>query len=253
MTGSAGVRHTFRYRAEASLEPGAIVVLDDGDAHHLTRVVRRREGDPVELFDPSGEVWAAVVARADPPVQLRVLQALGAGPALVPVDLYLGVGDWGRFDRVVTELTEIGVASITVMSTERGHGRGGQDAFDRRRVRVVRLIDAAGQQCGRAARPALRGLVPFSAVMAEIDTARAYLVDPRGDAGLGDAVRRSAIERATILVGPAAGFAEGEVQAARAAGVAVCRLGEATLRAETAAVVATTLAADALGHVGGAA
>jgi RsmE family RNA methyltransferase len=53
-------------------------------------------------------------------------------------------------------------------------------------------------------------------------------------------------------VGPDAGFSDGEISHARAQGLAVCRLGTATLRAETAALVATAVAADALGFLGGA-
>lgn len=244
------MKHTFRYRVGSEPEPGAVIALPGADSHHLARVIRRRVGDPVELFDPAGRIWAGVVHAVGPPSEVRVLDSRRVGPSLVPVDLYLGVGDWGRFDRVVTEITEIGVASITVMATERGHVRGGQDAFDRRRTRVCSVIDVAGRQSGRAATVALRGLVPFSDVIAEVETSHAYLVDPRGEAGLGAAMRAAGVDRAAILVGPAAGFSDAEVTAARARGVAVCRLGDATLRAETAAVVAATLAADALGHLG---
>ena len=53
--------------------------------------------------------------------------------------------------------------------------------------------------------------------------------------------------------GPEAGFGEDEVAAARAAGLTVCGLGAAILRAETAALVAVTLALAAGGALDGAA
>jgi 16S rRNA (uracil1498-N3)-methyltransferase len=244
------VTHTFRYRIAGDLAPGALVDLPADDSHHLARVVRRATGDAVELLDPHGRIWPAVVESPGPPATVRVIDAPRTGPPLAPVDLYLGSLDGGRLDLVVEKITEIGLASITLMSCERGKQRGGQEAFDRRRARLTRVVEAATRQCGRAERPALRGLVPFSTVIAEVDTAHAFLVDPEGELGLGHALRGRLLDRAAILVGPDAGFSGAELDAARSRGVAVCRLGDATLRAETAAIVATSLVADALGFLG---
>ncbi len=79
-----------------------------------------------------------------------------------------------------------------------------------------------------------------------------FLVDSRGSTGLGEAVRDRPQARVSIVVGPDAGFSDAEVAHAAARGVAVCRLGDATLRAETAALAATVVAADALGVLGAA-
>jgi 16S rRNA (uracil1498-N3)-methyltransferase len=46
----------------------------------------------------------------------------------------------------------------------------------------------------------------------------------------------------SLVVGPDAGFSDAEVAQARAAGLAVCRLGPTILRAETAAVAAMAIA-----------
>jgi RsmE family RNA methyltransferase len=51
-------------------------------------------------------------------------------------------------------------------------------------------------------------------------------------------------------VGPEAGFGDAEVALARDAGLAVCGLGTAILRAETAALVAVSLALAAGGALG---
>ena len=46
-----------------------------------------------------------------------------------------------------------------------------------------------------------------------------------------------------MVVGPQAGFSEGEVALAREAGLPVCTLGPTILRAETAAIAAVAIAA----------
>ena len=55
------MRHTFRYLLDAPVAPGARVVLGRDDSHHLTRVVRRRTGDAIEVGDGVGGAWSATV------------------------------------------------------------------------------------------------------------------------------------------------------------------------------------------------
>ncbi len=245
------MKHTFRYTSGDELRAGIAVSLDGADSHHLTRVVRRRVGDPVEIRDALGRLWPAVVEDLGPPVSLRLGGEPRPAPRPAPIGLHLGQLDAGRLDLVVEKATEIGIARLTVVACARDGRRRDQGAFDGRRDRLERIVDAAARQSGQGNRPEIRGLVPFAAVIGELAPARTFLLDARGDHGLTDALRASPAGSVDLLVGPQSGFAVEEIGAARERGVAICRLGEATLRAETAALVAITLAADALGHLGG--
>ena len=244
--------HTFRYVAAGTVIAGGAVELTGADTHHLVRVVRRGRGDPVEVIDDAGRIWPAVVDEVGPPAVVRVAQAPRAGPPSLPLDLYVGLLDWGRLDLLVEKCTELGVDRIVVFTSERGRRRGDQEAFDRRVERLDRLIEAAARQSGRGSGTHVCGLVPFSAMVDDVDPQRTFLVDGRGRTGLGEAVRDRPQSRVSIVVGPDAGFSDAEVAQAAARGVAVCRLGDATLRAETAALAATVVAADALGVLGAA-
>ena len=244
------MRHTFRYAVAGTPEAGATVELTPPDSHHLARVVRRRTGDEIEVIDAVGRIWPAVVDHLGPPVRARLAAAPRPGPRAVPIDLFLGILDWGRLDIVVEKCTELGVDRITVFTSDRARRRVDQAAFERRLDRMGRLAEAAARQSGRGTRPDLRGLVPFSAMVDEALATQTFLVDAHGDDGLGESLRARPLLRAAIVVGPDAGFSDGEVELARAHGIAVCRLGGATLRTETAALVATAVAADALGFLG---
>ena len=87
---------------------------------------------------------------------------------------------------------------------------------------------------------------------AEIPSGEGFLIDPRGDAPLTSAISTGGgpAARVALVVGPDAGFSEGEVARARAAGLPVAHLGPAVLRAETAAIAAVTIAASAGWGVG---
>jgi 16S rRNA (uracil1498-N3)-methyltransferase len=244
------VKHTFRSTVADVPQPGATITLGADDGHHLIRVARRGVGDSTEVIDPDGQIWPAVIEAVGPPVQLRVGDTPRSGPAVVPIDLYIGSLEWGRFDLVVEKCTEIGIASLTMFSSERAGRKTDQQGFDRRRERLDRLADAAAKQSGQGRRPELRGLVPFSTVIRGIPTGTGFVVDARGQRTLGQALRAAAPERAAIVVGSDAGFSEAEIDQARQSGLAICGLGASTLRAETAALVAVAVAADGLGAMG---
>ncbi|HWH15297.1 MAG TPA: RsmE family RNA methyltransferase [Miltoncostaeaceae bacterium] len=246
------MRHTFRYLLTAPPAPGATVMLAPADAHHLSRVVRRRAGDPVEMIDADGRVWPAVVVDTGAEARVRLADGPRPGPPPAPVVLAQGLAEWGRLDTLVEKCAELGVPRIVLLTTERTRRVPDPDAWRRRRERLVRVAQAAARQSGQSHLPAVEGLVPAAAALA--GPGERVMLDGRGDRPLGAhlAGRPDAAAQLTLLVGPDAGWSGHEVAAARAAGVAVCTLGAATLRAETAGLVAVTLALAAAGHLDGA-
>jgi 16S rRNA (uracil1498-N3)-methyltransferase len=246
------MKHTFRATIDHVPEPTGRVVLAVDDGRHLVRVARLGVGDAIEVIDPLGQIWPSVIEDVGPPTSVRVDAELRQGPSTLPLDLYIGALEWGRFDLVVEKCTEIGVAHITMFRSERAGVKANQDGFDKRQERLVRLADAAAKQSGRGRRPDVRGLVPFSTVVAEIAAGTGFLLDGRGERALGATLRQAAPTRAALIIGSDAGFSDTEVALATSAGVQVCRLGESTLRAETAALVAVAIAADGLGAMGAA-
>ena len=241
------MRHIFRGTVGDVPEPGATVTLSVDDGHHLIRVARRRVGDATEVIDPDGGIWPAVIEDLGPPVRVRVADGARRGPPTVPLDLFVGTLEWGRFDLIVEKCTEIGIERLTMFSSARAARKTDQVGFDRRRARLQRLADAAAKQSGQGRRPDLRGLVPFSTVIDEIAAGTGFLVDARGGRALGQALGATGPSRVALVVGADAGFSDGEIDQAVVAGIEICGLGASTLRAETAALVAIAIAADRLG------
>ncbi len=239
------MRHVFRYVVAAAPAPGDEVTLGAADSHHLARVVRRRAGDEVQLIDPDGGLWSAVVVRAGPAAAVRVVAASAPAPGARRITLYQGLAEWGRLDTAVEKAVELGVDEIVLFTSERVRRVPDAAAWERRRERLGRVAAAAARQCGRAPVPGVRGLVPFERVTGEIPDGEGFLIDPRGATTLPAALGAlgASAEGMALVVGPEAGFSQPEVEAASAGGLAVCRLGPSVLRAETAAIVAVTLAA----------
>lgn len=244
------MKHTFRYVSGVELHAGAHVALSTRDAHHLTRVVRRRPGDPVEVIDPSGRIWPATVVDDGGQALLRVGAAPRPAPPPAPVTLYLGLADWGRIDLVVEKAAELGVARVVLMDADRVRRRPEPDAWRRRRERLMRVAESAARQAGQGHLPRVDGIVSVAEALAEAGEA-AVMLDPRGTMPLADALSGAGEPgAAALLVGPDTGFSPAELEAATRAGACICTLGAATLRTETAALVALTVALHSTGHLG---
>jgi 16S rRNA (uracil1498-N3)-methyltransferase len=139
------------------------------------------------------------------------------------------------------------VERVVLFVSARARRSPGADEAARRLARLRRVAAAAARQAGHGRETRVEGLVPFPAVLDELDADEAYLIDARGEAGLTTALGAGP-ERRALLVGPEAGFSPGEVDGARERGLRVCRLGPVTLRAETAAITALVLALAAGGR-----
>jgi len=224
-----------RLFVESSLAEGATLTLDGAAANYLGAVLRLRAGERVLLFDDSNGEFVATIADAG---KRRV--ALTVGPRTreretVP-DLWLLFAPVkrGRIDWLVEKATELGVARLRPVVTERTI----VDRLNLDRLRA-HAVEAA-EQCGRTALPLLDPPARLAAVLKGWpDDRTLHFADETGGAPLAGV---AAPAPAAILIGPEGGFTDAERGAIRALPQArAVALGPRILRAETAALAAVSL------------
>ena len=210
--------------------PGALVPLDDDEAHHL-RVRRAEAGDAVELRDGAGLSGTGVLEGGTSRWGVRVGEVRRAAPPAALV-LAVGAGDRDRFAWLVEKAAELGATEIVPVETERTTGvatRVQAKHADRLGRRALESVKQSG------ALWAPRVLEPMR--LDELLRARTegirWIADPEGAAP-----PASVAGGVTVLIGPEGGFTGGERAAAAAAGWQAVRLGPHVLRFETAAVAA---------------
>lgn len=225
----------------------------DGDqlpveaGHHVGRVLRARPGTPLTLFDGRGHtVRCRVVQARKSAVEVErvgAIESVPRQPGTLIARLSLLKGE--RMDWALQKLTELGVDRIEIVCAERSVARWSADRAEGRRKRWQDIARSAAAQSERPWLPAIVTPEQSPATEAVTDF---LLVSRDGGPSLaqagvsaGDAVRFS--------VGPEGGFTEDERAAQLAAGARSCSLGPGILRAETAALVAATLLAAALGRI----
>lgn len=193
---------------------------DDGDAHHLFRVLRVRDGESVTVSDGAGR-WRPTVVRAG---SLEVAGDVVAEPAPVRCEVAAAIPKGDRLEWMVQKLTEVGATRIVLVHFARSVVRWDAARATRQMERLQRVVREAASQSRRVWLPLVEGPVPAAEVLAE---AGAVLLEPAGADGL---------RAHLVVVGPEGGCTAEEVAAAqRTAG-----LGQTILRVETAALVAAS-------------
>ena len=208
--------------------------LPEGEARHVLKVLRGRDGDPLEVVDADGRLFLAELGAGD---EARVLEVL-EGYEEVGLSLYQAVPKGGRMDLVVEKATEVGATRIVPLLTERGLVRPGDAKVGRWR----RVAEAAARQSLRMVVPEVAQPVSFSEAVREAG-GEGVLLHNEPDLGPLEAVVSAP---ASLFVGPEGGWSEEELQAAEEAGLALAQLGPYRLRSETAGVVAAARARAAL-------
>ncbi len=225
---------SIRLYVEPPLAAGAAVFASPAQAHHLGTVMRRGPGDPVCLFNGRDGEWQGRIRTIRRNLAELAVERLLRPQAPEP-DLWLVFALLKRdaTDLVVQKATELGVAALLPVLTERANTH---------RVNQARLaaiaIEAAGQ-CERLTIPQLRPPQPLAALLAAWPPGRRLFVAAERAAA---PPLRPAHGPAALLVGPEGGFTAAELDAARAHPfVTPANLGPRILRAETACIAGLAL------------
>ncbi|HTB59558.1 MAG TPA: 16S rRNA (uracil(1498)-N(3))-methyltransferase [Polyangia bacterium] len=232
---------------------GPRLTLTGPEHRHVGRVLRARPGDALTLFDGAGgEVEATVVRveRTETELALGARRAV-AGPA-VSLTLICAVPRGPRMDLLVQKTSELGVARIVPVVTERSVARPDAEGADGKRARWEKIAREAARQCGRADLPIVDPPVALEVALAApgLPARRLALFEGEKARSLRAALAATEPAATALLVGPEGGFAAAELAVARAAGFEAVGLGERILRVETAAIVAVALVASAYGMLG---
>jgi 16S rRNA (uracil1498-N3)-methyltransferase len=225
--------------------PGHVIVpgplrVPAREAHHA-RVARLGPGDAIELLDLGGTVGVGRLVRWEGDtcwVEIERVE-LGRGEPPAPLALGLAVLHTQAFDWAVEKATELGVTVVVPVTSELV--QGGRHAT--RVGRWRRIAAAAVAQSGRSRVPAILEPSRLADFLASAGGVR-LVADPGAPP---PETVEVGVEGVTVLVGPEGGFTGAELAAIRAVGFAGLPLGPRTLRAETAAVAALTLAQSLAG------
>lgn len=220
-------------------------------AEHIGRVLRLRSGDAVTLFNGDGNDYTAQLTAIDRNGAIARITAAVALDSESPLTLSLaqGIARGDKMDWVVQKATELGVARIVPLLSERSEVHLDERRATKRVEHWRAVAISACEQCGRARIPVIEPVVSmltWCAGLGDDDALRLALL-PNATQRVRDLTATDA--GVVLVVGPEGGLGERDLTMLEDAGFDGLNLGPRILRSETAGLVALATLQTAFGDL----
>jgi 16S rRNA (uracil1498-N3)-methyltransferase len=232
------------------LEPKEIR-LSREESHHLVTTNRARSGDTVVVFDGRGNEWVCECAEPDrneARLKVRFLQKARPLPYSITLAQALPKGKY--MDSIVRMATEVGVATIVPLQSERTIVKVEAGAEEHKLEKWQATAVEAAKQCGNAFLPTIQPVQPaeqFISASPRTHDLRLIASLQPGARSLKAVLKQFRDEKGRApksvawMIGPEGDFTTAEMAAARNAGFEPVSLGPLVLRCETAAIFALSI------------
>ncbi len=217
------------------------------DYYHLTRVRRIKKNDIINLRDDKGAlIISKVTDITGDHVEAKALSIEENNSVPIKLILCQSLIKGKKFDMVVRKTVEIGAAEIIPVVSERTVKVPGQ-RMTAKSDRWNRIASEASKQSMRDSIPQVGEPVLFNDLVKQKNDGIKILARP----GAGNSIRNFFMENTSavrgsnapvyILVGPEGGFTDREIEDAEMNGWISLSFGFTEMRAETAAIVLTSI------------
>jgi len=230
-----------------------VIIIKGSEAHHLQKVMRMKKGEPIMVVDGIGNAYRCEIDKIERGgVRGKILTRIrNFGEPLTRITLAAGLSVGYKFDDVIQRATELGVARIVPLMTEKSKVNFNDDQRVKTKVLRWRKVAVASiKQCARAYLPNIEAPMMLTRYLTDSDDLGHLIIfDPNSR---GVAIQQYDLTRVnkglTLIVGPESGFSRAEVDLAREKGAEVISLGGRILRTENAAPTALAVIMYKLGE-----
>jgi 16S rRNA (uracil1498-N3)-methyltransferase len=216
-----------------------VVLTDAVQLHHIRDVLRLKVNDEVVVFDNRGhEYKATIISSSKKQVDFKVVPLQKPRVNKISLTVACAIPKGSHMDAIVDGLTQLGVASIIPMQTERVVVKLDSARAEGRLQRWQKIARSAAQQCQRSDIPFIS---PVTDIKKVITDARSFDLKmmPHLTGGrvlIKDIITRNQPRNIIVLIGPEGDFTPAEVELALHNDFTPISLGDTVLRVETAAI-----------------
>ena len=231
---------TPRIFTSESLTQSTSVVLQGATANYISRVLRMKMADKINVFDGSGGYWLAqIVSITKQRVGVELLDFFDdnrESPLDVSVGQCLSRGE--RMDYAIQKATEMGVSSITPLFSERCEVKLSAERQEKRLNHWRQLAISACEQSGRNVVPVINTPCSLESWIQGCSSELKIVLHHRTVKPLSGLAPPASV---ALLVGPEGGLSASEIAQAEGKGFYAAALGPRVLRTETAPVAALAI------------
>ena len=233
---------------------GSIIPIQGSLFTHLHKSLRVQQGDRIFLNDEQRRRHHVQIAQIDrKQLVVEILDTqMGPAPETPAITLVQSILKGEKMNWVVQKATELGVAQIVPLLSERVISRPTSAQSERQQARWQRIALEAAQQAERWDVPPISQFRTFTSLTASPLAADLVFLLTERENGIPLTTVSFPLQwerGVTLIVGPEGGWTQSELEKARQAGIQNITLGQRILRSETAAISALSIAQGRLGHM----
>jgi len=211
------------------------IILEHSSSHHLVKVLRKKEGDKIILFDGKGNSCLGVITLISrSKLELEIIdvfeRTLRSG-----VDINLGQSliKSDPLHLVIQKATELGIVSFSPLITD--HSVVRIKATKNRNLKWNLIARNACEQCGENWLPTIADPIDLDQWASTVKSNLKIVLYPNADNKISDLEYKDSV---SLAVGPEGDFTNYEVDSLTEKGFIPVTIGKRILRAETAAISA---------------
>ena len=223
-----------RFIIQNNLKTDNLEIVDQEIVGQIKNVLRLKVGEEVIVGDGKGkEILAEIKEIGKSSIVLKINQVKeNNNEPKNSVTLYCAVLKKENFELVTQKATEVGIKNIIPVISERTIKLG------LNKERLEKIAKEAAEQSGRGVVPVISEPMSFEkAVESASREGSSFLFDSSGEVFKENSLNGEV----SAFIGPEGGWTERELSLARSNGLSIVSLGKLTLRAETAAIIASYL------------
>lgn len=230
----------------ADVSEKIISIRSKEDIKHITKVLRLKEGDKLEISDSTEWEYEVEIDFIDSEVVETLIldkQKFAREPE-IKVTLFQGIPKQSKMETIVQKCVELGVYSIVPVFMDRtvvvDKGK-----FDKKIERWQKISAEAVKQCKRGIVPEVCDAIKSKDLPDAMNEYDLILFPYENETGrtIKDALRglENKPESVAIIIGPEGGFSDKEAETLKAANADCVSLGKTILRTETAGLAALSM------------
>jgi 16S rRNA (uracil1498-N3)-methyltransferase len=218
-----------------NLEIGKVLTLIQDSSKHLVNVLRKKEGSLIELFDGKGSSCTAeIISSQKKRVKVKLVEeAVFQDRKGIKISLGQSLIKTEPFSFSIQKATELGVASISPLYTERTVIKLKSNSTKSRKARWQSIATHACQQCGENWLPEINEIQRLEDWAQAVKAKHKIVLYPNAETKLSSLTFDDSV---AIAVGPEGDFTDSEINLLTEKDFLPVKLGERVLRADTAVI-----------------
>ena len=223
---------------EFNLRQEEVNIANPRIVHQIQKVLRMQKGDKVVLGDGRGlEAKVELKGFGNKEIMAQVEERFeNTREPQTEVTLYISVLKKDKMEWLAEKVTEVGVKKIVPITSER------TVKLNLRYDRLQKIVTEAAEQSGRGVIPEIGDKISLEEAIDEAKNERDvnFFFHPEGDEAEFDSQVREQ-GKIGVFVGPEGGWSEQEAGLAYNKDLSIVKMGDLTLRGETAGIMASYL------------